>query len=157
MAKTRFFKKFQPETAVVLTNGTSIKFTTLDDLIGWFATDSEYVQNEFELCMRQNRYAITEVAWPEFEEEYVKKKGSMTSKPWSREELSGTRRQVSNPVETLGGERVASVVGVKTAKEVPVTMADESTTPARTSPISTPSKPSDFAPSVGKRAKRKST
>lgn len=154
----RFFKKLQPQTNVVLGNGSTVKFTTLDHLLGWFATDNEYVQNELIRLMGENRYAISEVSQEEFDREYVQKKTtSGPLEPLSREELSGSRRQVSNPVETLGTQAVRNAVAVNTEKPkvtVPITMVDASEATKATTPISTPTPANAFQPPTGKRIRR---
>lgn len=151
----KFYKKMQPTTDVVLANNTGVKFTTLDHLLGWFATDSEYVQNEFARLMAENRYGMSEVTWEEFEREYVKKKKSGTLRPPSREEFSGMRRQGSNLVETLGVAAVERAVAVNTTKEAPVTMADASPPTGPLQPLSAATPEGAFKPPVGRRNRRK--
>ena len=148
----KFYRKMEPKTNVVLGNNVQIKFTTLDHLLGYYATDQEYVQKELERFMSEGRYAISEIPEKDFHEEYVKKKSLGTLPPPSREEYSGIRRQGSNLVETLGVERVRSVVGIKT---VPITVEDVPTDNKPIQPLSAATPESAFKPSVGKRVKRK--
>lgn len=156
MATIRFFKKLSPETVVVFANGTSAKFTTLDQLEGFFATDNEYIHGEFERLMKENRYGITEIPAEEFHRDYVQKKNlPQPSRPVSREQLgSGLRREGHSLVESLGADRVAAVVGVNRDERAggtsmapaPVTMAPG---PAASS------KPAEFTPPLGTRSKTK--
>ena len=70
----RFYKKRSPGTKVALSNGEGIPFTTLDNVIGYFATTAETVQQEFERFMVEGRYDITEIDPAEFTRDYVEKK-----------------------------------------------------------------------------------
>lgn len=161
MATARFYKKLRPENPVPLANGMRISFTTLDHLTGYFATDSEYVQSEFARHMNQKTSGITEIAWNEFESEYVeKKKRSPALKPLSREEAgAGAFRGGINPIEVLGSSAVRAAVAVKgdgvKPTALPVTMAEAPAETSRTGKLSAPTPAETFKPPMGKRFQKK--
>ena len=88
----RFFKKFSPSTGVVLSNNTKVQFSTLDGVVGYFATDAAYVQDEFARLMSESRYDISEVDAAEFPRDYVEKKkgGSAIQAALARRANAGT-------------------------------------------------------------------
>lgn len=152
----RFYRKFSPSTKVALGNGTSVQFTTLDGVTGYFATDALYVQTEFERLMQESRYDISEVSAAEFTRDYIeKKKAGQTSRPLWRDEL--TRGQLMPSASTLKErlDGVASVVAVAKPSPppapVPITAAEvnrdiaKNLTPIMTTPAV------EFKPPVGKR------
>lgn len=150
----KFYKMLSPQTLVVLGNNSSIQFTTLDHLVGWFSTENGYIQEEFERFKKENKYSITEVKWPEFEEDYVKKKSSARLSQPSREQLSGVRREGTNLVETLGEQAVAKAVGVN--REIPgAVMADDMAPGSMTKPMSMATPENGFRPPTGPRNKRR--
>lgn len=155
MATIRFFKKLSPETIVVLGNNATVKFTTLDMLQGYFATDNIYLQSEFERFMAENRYGITEIPAEEFTRDYIEKKNQgVNLRPVSREQLgSGLRREGHSLVETLGEDRVAAAVGVnRDARAGGPTMSE----PLSVAPVPTgAAAPSEFKPNLGSRSKTK--
>lgn len=108
----RYFKKFDPTIQPVLSNNTKLAFTTLNGLVGYFATDSEWVQNELVRLINEQRFGVTEISAAEFTADYVEKKSSAEplKAPW-REEVSGRRLTASGPIHQLGAEAVAAVVG----------------------------------------------
>lgn len=165
MAQIRYFKKLIPQTRVVLSNNAALQFTSLDTVTGYFATDSQGVQQEFERFMREQRYGISEISAEEFKANYLEKKNlpqSQSNRNW-REEW-GRGSQGSSPIVRLGTQAVAAAVGVK-ASDVPgaprVATTLETPAPAIVSPpagpvVETPAAtpqaaPAKYAPSVGRR------
>ena len=152
----KFYKKRSPGTKVALSNGEGIAFTTLDNVIGYFATTAETVQQEFERFMVEGRYDITEIDAAEFTRDYVeKKKAGQTSRaPW-RDEL--TRSQVMPSVSTLKerldeAQSVVAVVEEKppVAHSVPITAVEGKDMAGKLSPtMKTPK--SQFRPNVSRR------
>ncbi len=112
-----FFKKFTPETKVSLADRTQIQFTTLDGLIGYFATKSDDLANQFKGFIQQQRYGMSEISEEEFHRDYVevKKNGKAVPDPkfWQRESLgsSGYERG-TNPVAALDPAHVQARVAV---------------------------------------------
>lgn len=151
----RFFKKFSPSTGVVLSNNTKVQFSTLDGVVGYFATDAAYVQDEFARLMSESRYDISEVDAAEFTRDYVeKKKAGQQSRPLWRDEL--TRGQLMPSASTLKErlDKVASVVAVgkpEVSAPVSITVTEvnkdivKNLTPIMKTPAAV------FKPNVGKR------
>jgi hypothetical protein len=161
----RFFKKFSPSTDVLLSNGVSIKFVSLDTLVGYFSTNDSYVQSE-------QRYGMEEIGWDEFNRDYIQKKSNSPtlSSPVWREELSHKGLQSQTPLDklrALGGVAVAAnKTDIKPSFKEPVTVAEcpKNAAEAKACGISmtpatpAPAKPAEpFAPPVGKRKYTKST
>jgi hypothetical protein len=154
----RFFKKLSPTTKVMLDNGSSVTFSTVDNLLGYFATDQEYPQQQFEKFMREQRYCISEISQEEFTRDYVEKKTpSGTTSPRWREEMLGSSllpRIAGEPVALLGGERVQIAVGVKgTDVPRPRPIGTQLAEPAPGN--AEPSKKIDFKPTTGTRKPKK--
>lgn len=85
----RYFKKLSPDTRVSVADGVSLQFKTLDSVVGFFATDSDYIAKEFERAMTEGRYGLSEIDWNEYNTSYlVKKNSGQTSNPLWREELA---------------------------------------------------------------------
>lgn len=166
MATQRYYKKLRPENPVQCSNGMRIKFTTLDHLTGYFATENEYLHSEFARHIAMKISGITDLTTEdgsmpkEFLEQYVeKKKRSPALKPLSREEMGQASRPGINPIEVLGSSAVRDAVAVKAdgvqPTSLPVTMTDAPPASDRTGKISTPTPEKAFQPPVGKRfAKR---
>lgn len=109
----RFFKKLSPGTRVAISQGPQIEFKTLDGIVGYFSTDSDYVASEFEKAMRENRYGITEITWAEYESNYlVKKNSGAASRPVWREEITRGRVMPSVSDLTQRLNEAQAVVGV---------------------------------------------
>lgn len=154
----RFYKKLAPTTHPKLPNGQEIKFTTLDHLTGYFGTDNQALQQQFEQWMGQNRYGITEISAEEFDRDYLQKKNSGISlpAPW-REEIGGRSRHPTL-IERLGSDKVAAAVAVNgcdNQKKTCAGMAMETTPPSAPGettviPVSTGPE-QEFKPTVGKR------
>lgn len=153
----KYYKKLSPTTKVALSNGSSVQFTTLDSVLGYFATDVQYVQEEFEKAMREERYGITEISGEEFTRDYVdKKKSGVISRPLWRDELTRGRLMPSASTLKERLDAVAGVVGVEGPKAVraatvPVVVSDMSREIAnRLTPVmKTPA--AKFVPTVAKR------
>ena len=84
----KYYRKLSPDTKPVLSNGASVKFTTLDNVVGYFATDNEYLHSEFERFNQEQKYGVVEIPQAEYEADYVQKKSGSEPlrKPW-REEI----------------------------------------------------------------------
>jgi len=148
----RYFKKFSPENNPVLANGSKVLFTSLDHLIGWLATDNEYVQGELERFMREQRYGLTEVSAQEFKDEYLEKKNQTpTNSRGNWREEWGKTASALTPIQRLGVEKVAAVVGVENPAEAKPVQPQ----PVTASEPATGDKPKEeFKPTVGKRIKK---
>lgn len=152
----KFYKKFSPNVSLLVDGIGKIEFTTLDTVIGYYATDSEHVQEAFARMMREQRGGISEISPKEFSDDYAEKKKELQTSPlrW-REEMSGSsvRPQGFNPVERPGGERVVAALGVAkndAAKKGPFVME----TPAEMAKPAQTEKPK-FSPPSGKRVLKK--
>lgn len=106
----KFYKKEAPGNKPVLANGIAITFTTLDGVTGYFATQNEYIHQEFERFMRHQEYGITEIAAEEFTRDYVEKKNlpRNSGKPW-REEITASGLQ-NNPSPVVPTTRPVNAV-----------------------------------------------
>lgn len=149
----KFYRKQPAPGSVTLANGQSIPFTTLDHRTGYFATDSQYVQTEFERLMKENRGGITEVSAEDFTREYIEKKSQspLIRSPWREEIGAGAVRG-----STLIGQLAATAAGnavVAAANGEPAAVTAPTPAPAETAvnpPVPAP-KADDFKPTVGKR------
>lgn len=149
----RYFKKLGAY-PVQLSTGGQIKFTSLDHgLTGYFATDQPNLHAEFELCMVEQRSAITEISAEEFTRDYleVKKNPRGYKQPW-REELANNQMRVSESTLKDRLDKAQSVAGVDKSdlapKPVPVAVAEVNKEIAANLP-----QPQDFTPPVGRRKK----
>lgn len=87
----RYFRKFNPKTVIYLNNGSHVQFDTLDNLMGYYATQNEYIQQQFDECVRGQRGGIIEITAEEFERDYAQKKRNSPDfrpPPLKREELA---------------------------------------------------------------------
>lgn len=151
---TRFFKKLSPSTPVVLGDGRKIAFKTLNNIYGYHATNEEYVANEFLRFMRADKYGLSEIAFPEFDSEYVQKKSTGTPrKPFWREELSPSSLAgiLPNAANALAAA-VESAAVVEKPSIPKATVAD----PGTATPVVAPTVP-DFKPATGRRKKSTAT
>ncbi len=145
---TKFYKKFTPSLGVNIGGSSVIKFNTLDGIIGYFATAEESIQNAFKAHIEAGRFGMSEIAWPEFNDEYVKKKAVAPPlrKPW-RDELSN---QTVRHGSTISPEVQRSVAVVR---EPGYRISDPEPEPAK--PSSSPSEPAPvvaFQPTTGRRS-----
>lgn len=129
----RYFKKLSPQTPVRLTTGALVQFTTLDHVLGYFATDQEAVASEFERCMREGRYDIHEITAEEFMRDYVDKKkaGKVLRAPW-RDELTP---RMAMPSESLLKERLAAVANAVAVVNPPPPPSVPSALPTQEQPV----------------------
>lgn len=115
----RFYKKHVPANAVILSNGIAVKFSTNDNLLGYFATDNEGVQAEFAAFQQQQRYGIIEITEEEYRAEYVEKKNLSTAsapvwrEEWGRGASRSARQATSIPESDL--DRAVAVRGLNDA------------------------------------------
>jgi hypothetical protein len=146
MATVKFYKKFSPGTAVVIAGGFRIIFQSFNGVIGYHSTAEEHIQNEFLRLMRAEKFGISEIAYDEFDSEYVKKKASgMQRNQHQREELSpSTMASFLRPKSDTAVAGVA--VGVERKSEVASIESPANTTPS--APLQ-----ADFQPKTGKRRK----
>jgi hypothetical protein len=152
----KYYKKYTPQTKVRLSNGNEIQFSTVDGIIGYFATDSDYVQKEFERCMAENRYAISEISEREHVEDYRKKKAvSTTSRQlFGREELVGLKIKGHDPIQTLGADQVAKLADVSSVSAKPINMPVPSPAPVTVAEGAGTVTQQTFQPVTGKRKTR---
>jgi hypothetical protein len=119
----KFYKKLDPAVQPVMSNNQHLDFKTLDHLVGYFATDSQFVQDELALMMSQHRFGLTEITQEEFHADYVQKKTmSQPLKPLWREEM-GKVLTGTTPLSQLGAEKVQAVVAAK-GSDVPARPID---------------------------------
>lgn len=137
------FKKLSPTNSPVLANGSTVKFDTLDHVIGYFATENPYVQGELTRLIGEGRYGMTEIPESEFHSEYVDKKkaGQQPSRPPWREEI-GKAITGNSPLLSPDAAKIAAAVAIDESKPV------ATTTPA------TPPKTEGFTPRTGRRVPR---
>jgi hypothetical protein len=112
----KYFKKHFPQNDVILSNGARVKFSTNNGLVGYFATDNAFLQEEFVKCMAEQRYGISEIEEKEYKAEYLEKKtppaeaqGGSWREEWGKGRNLASR---STPVSRLGAEAVAAAVAV---------------------------------------------
>lgn len=154
----RYFKKFHPDTRVVLASNHALQFTTLDGLVGFFATDNPTIQQEFEQMMVEQRYGISEISPEEFTRDYLEpKKNGVTLRPVWRDELTPNLAKVSQSELKARLERAASVVGVDKSDlrrpDASAVVADVPTKDQVKQPV-TPVSDKPFEPTVGRKVKR---
>lgn len=159
----RYFKKSIPDTPVVLASGRSCKFTSLDGVTGYFATDNAQIQEEFVSLIEQMRYGMSEINDAEFTRDYLDvKKNSpagILKRRW-REEIAPNRivMDTSSSRPTPGQPSPPSPVAVKDEpSDIRRNGAHVSElTPAAAATLPDAKKeetPAPFEPPVGKRAK----
>lgn len=153
----RFFKKASPDTAIVLSNNTTISFSTLDGLVGYFATDKDFVSGQFQQMIEEQRYGLSEISEQEFHQDYVelKKNGTQVKAKqfWQRESLgAGGYEKGTDPLSTLGAEKVRQRVAVVAAE----TAMESAPANAPVAPVAAVDDKAPPKPSVGTR-KRKPT
>jgi hypothetical protein len=139
----------------MLSGGQSCKFTTLNGITGYFATDNAQVASEFEQHMREGRSGLTEVTDVEFVRDYLdKKKAGAVYAPPLRDELVNGRVRVSESEYKTRLAEAQSAVGVVSplpaAPERPVATAVSVDPINREIARALPTK-EDFKPLVGKR------
>lgn len=153
MAARKFYKKIAPNTKPVLSNGATVEFRTLNNLVGYFSTENDFIQAEFAQFMGSARYGITEISAQEYETDYRSKKNnlpqSLNLKPDWREEvgpgalgLSQIRQASPSPSEVA-----AVAVSGTDIKRNPVTAA----VPTRETLPPQPKTAEEFKPRTGKR------
>ena len=147
MAAAKFFKKPSPADPVILANGQSLKFNTLDYKIGFFATESESLATELTGYINQQRFGLSEVSWAEYDAEYLKKKNGRPSRRLWREELSHTGLKQNPFLELNAGPAAAG----NNAKTIPIRMAETEAVVAPEKPAGSKPEQSSFTPTVGRR------
>jgi len=151
----KYFKKLVPNTPVRLKDGSSVKFSTLDTLVGYFATDNLMAQESFAESMARNRDAITEISETEFHEDYVKKKpNSKPLAPQWREEIGAGAIRNTTLLAQLGREHIERVN--RAADEAPTVVNGSVNVPSTAveQPAPVPVKTNEYKPNVGKRKKK---
>lgn len=151
----RFFKKSSPDTAIVLSNNTTISFTTLDGLVGYFATDKDFVSSQFQQMIEEQRYGLSEISEGEFHRDYVelKKNGTQVKAKqfWKRESLgAGGYEKGTDPLAILGAEQVRQKVAVAADD----TAMESAPANAPAAPVAEPDAKAPPKPSVGVRKKK---
>lgn len=109
----RFFRKLIPSNPVPTRFG-DIKFDTLDGHVGFFATDSDDIAQDFVAHMHAQRCGISEVSDVEFHRDYTEKKTNSTpsTESW-REEIVGGRLKLSKDPLAQAASGGAVAVAVK--------------------------------------------
>lgn len=144
----KFYKKLSPATSPALANGMSVRFNTLDDVVGYYATAEAYIQAQFQLFAQEQRYGITEIDYAEFDRDYLQKKNLSTrpARPY-REEFGSGGRVMSDTIIPPSVNAAVGVEGTDVPKKPVVTVSE----PAKAETPGTP-KAAEFKPKTAKRA-----
>ncbi|HEU4343689.1 MAG TPA: hypothetical protein VFU31_19235 [Candidatus Binatia bacterium] len=148
---TKYYRKLSPDTKPVLANGATVTFKTVDSVVGYFATDNEYVQAEFVRFAGLQRYGISEITAEEFKNDFLAKKNSLvpSRQPW-REEI-GPGASALQQISEIKGSLASAAVAVSGTdvprREVPIVAA----TPTREQVQSAPGVVQEFKPVTKKR------
>ena len=150
----KYYRKLSPDTKPILGNGASVQFKTTDSVVGYFATDNEYIQGEFLRFASLQQYGITEITVEEFQSDYLAKKNysGQLNQPWREEMGSGQSalRQISQFKEKLSA--AVAVSGSDVPKQpVPIVAATPTKEQIQTAPV----KIEEFKPVTQKRGKPK--
>lgn len=142
----RYFKKLVPQNPVRLSGNIAVKFKTVDDTVGFYASGDDNMSAEFERLIRAGEYGMSEISAEEFSAEYLEKKRG-GSKPIGREEFgaSGLSQLISQG-QQLASQAEAAAVG---SAEPVATTAMAAPAPAPVVPPKT-----EFTPPVGTRKRR---
>jgi hypothetical protein len=110
----KFFKKEGPRTPIVRKTGDSVKFETIDGNWGYYSTDDPALIEEFNLCIKQHRGALTEITEQQFEDEFSKKKPSSKplGQPWREEFGGGPMGDTASAPRTKSSPAVVEAVAV---------------------------------------------
>jgi hypothetical protein len=88
----KFYRKLNPRTKFYLAStGRHVQFDTLDNQVGYYATDNADVIREIEVAQREQRGGITEITHEEYERDYAQKKRQSPEfrpKQLNREEIT---------------------------------------------------------------------
>ena len=152
----KFYRKLSPESLPILGNGASVKFSTLDQVVGYYSTDNDYIQSEFARFANEQRYGITEIPFEEFNADYLQKKNSSPDlaplrRPWREEMGSGVSalNQISQTRENAN-----AAVAVKNSdipqKTVPIAVATPTKDLVAAQPVA-----QEFKPKTQKRGAKK--
>lgn len=146
----RFFKKHGPQFRVTLSNGSALDFTSLDSMLGYFATEVPYIHDEFAKFAAERRYGIAEISEGEFHADYVQKKSRSPAlgRIW-REEVGVGAIRGTTLLAQLGTEHVGKVAAVDTK-----TNGGLEGTKLETAPVVAEAVKQEFKPAVGKRRKK---
>lgn len=143
----KWYKKFNPSVMVHLSNGRGIKFDTLDNILGFYATDNPGIISEFETCMREQRGGVMEISQEDFDEQYGSKKKlspNFRPKPLNREEIAASMpldtQLAPTPQRQAGAARVDVAVSGSDIKRVPEPEAPAAA-PATEQPAAPPPPP----------------
>lgn len=149
-AESRYFKKLVPSTPIWLSNGTPLRFETVDGNVGYYTTDDFYMLSELDACLRGNRGGVSEISASDYEEFLKKKEVSGASRrplPKSREEFRAPKPLDTKTSPVKPGKVDAAVAA--TDKTVPMTA--ETVLPKKTRNASVDQQKREaFAPRVGK-------
>lgn len=154
-----FFKKFTPDTMVVLADNTGVTFKTNDGLIGYFHTENDGLAQQLKGMIEQQRYGMSEISEEEFHRDYVdvKKNGKAIpqQKLWQRESLgSGGYERGTHPAAALKPEDLQARVAVAGVNGA--TLEDTAPEGSPVAAVAKPADPKEPPPIVlGKRKKPK--
>lgn len=155
MATLRYFKKHIPENPITLSNGSRVKFTSSDGLLGYYSTDQQFLQDEFSRFIREQKFGIIEIDAKTFKSDFLEKKNpAINSSPVWRDEMGrGAIHGRSLIPESLD---VALVVGVSDPKrpELAISGAAEAASIPKPAVRNLAEQVKDFQPPVGPRKKR---
>ena len=101
----RYFKKDVPLNPIILFSGDPLKFPTIDNRTGFFATEDRQTLDDLDQCISNHRYGITEIQQAEYDE-WNKKKAALPESfrpsTWNRDEIAMPRAP-----DTLGARQPA--------------------------------------------------
>lgn len=153
-----FYRKLSPDIPATLGNMARVKFVTLDNLVGYFSTDNQYIQEQFALMQRENRGGIFTIDSGEYDRDYTQKKmlNPNPPGPLMREELGRGLRLTPSPLDVLGAARVQEVVGgAGVVVSPPATINDPPKGAAAAKLPDMPTVKQEFKPPTGKRVPKK--
>lgn len=146
----RYWKKLEPRTNPVLANGSPVKFTTLDQITGYFAIDNDTVNDGLAQMVTEGRFGLTEIPAQEFVTNYIEKKKALSGtplKPLWREEIGSSKMPEGNQLmRALNANPAAVDVSSRTA----VTAAEAADAPK------VEASKQEFNPPKGRRIKPRS-
>lgn len=152
-----YFKKFSPTTPVILPGNVRVDFTSLNSVIGYYATDQEDAIAFLKRCIEEQRYGLSEISETEFFTDYVEKKkqGAKPLVALKREQIGGNGYEPgNNPVSDESVRLALSVekTDVPTAcrEGCGLTMDDR---PVGSVAPNKPKAPEPKKPNVGQRKK----
>lgn len=131
-----FFKKSVPRTLAYLASGAAVKFNSIDNITGYFATDSDFIANGLRDLASRGVAGVKEILEAEYADFQKKRVNSTPPKqPW-REEISST--QVPDTLTPKDSPKPAAPVVTKQQSTPEDTEIELSISPAQEEPVEKP-------------------